>query len=90
MSGRQEVRGSSPLDSIGESMKHIIDFCVENVEFNESPMRHQLYLLMSAFGNRDIANKIKSAKTLRYSFYTCQDDCAGAYQKTKVAIYGEE
>lgn len=73
-------------------MKHIADFCVDGITFKEKDMRHQLYLMCRGYGssNKKIANKIRTAKNLHFEFFTCKDDCAGAYLTTKVVIYEEE
>jgi len=73
-------------------MKHIADFMIEDIEFNLSNMQHELYLLtVNAYGGRmEIANKVKDTKNLKVKFFTCGDDCAGAYRKTKVIIYTDD
>jgi len=70
---------------------HIADFCVESLRFKEKDMRHQLYLACRGYGpqNKEIANKILTASNIHFEFYTCKDDCAGAYLTTKVVIYEE-
>lgn len=72
--------------------KHIADFCVDGIRFKEQDLRHQLYLACRGYGvqNKEIANKILIADNIHFEFYTCKDDCAGAYQTTKVVIYEED
>lgn len=71
-------------------MKLLCSFPAEQLELYAEDLRHQLYLMAIATQWTETAQKIKNAKRVKIKIFTCKDDCAGQYLRSKIEVSIEE